>query len=636
MKKYPFIIAIAIFIFSGLNSYGGKAPIKFGKVSIEELEMESYSPDPEAAAVVLCSYGSYDDENFTFTHVMRIKIFDREGFNLASKKFAVNAKSDVKGRTFNLENGEIVEDKLTRESVFLEKITDNYFLVNVAMPNVKEGSVIDLQIRYSGFPTSWYFQEDIPVRWSELTIEEPKYVDYRMNFFGYESLQTNQRNHWVAKEMPAFKTEPFMDSRENYITKFEFDIISIAIPGYLYEEYSVSWENLSERLMEAKYFGLMMNTGAYLGKIAKMINASATTDEEKVKAAVKFIHDHIEFNGKDRLTGDAQSLSTVYKEGIGNSAEINITLIRLLDKMDLQVYPVVLSTRDNGMLSPVFASIRRLNYVVAYVKVGEEFMIVDATDKSLPYYLLPEKCINWQGRLISEKKSEWVELTANHANKETVYYDLVLEEDLSLSGKLSYRKMDYGAYHFRKEMEKYTSREDYLEGLVEKHPDLEILDATIEGLEDIYAPVTEEYEVRLINQAFEMDNSVFLTLSLFEQLEENPFKTDERIYPVSLKSPVVKSGIVKIALPEHFSVEELPQSTRFVMPDNAGGFTYSVSHLNNMIMLNFKLTINKTTFLQNEYDFLKAFYNEVIKKEAEPLVLKINQPENVKNETGTY
>jgi hypothetical protein len=196
--------------------------------------------------------------------------------------------------------------------------------------------------------------------------------------------------------------------------------------------------------------------------------------------------------------------------------------------------------------------------------------------------------------------------------------------------------MDYGAYHFRKEMEKYSSQEDYLEGLLEEHPDLEILDAQIEGLDDIYTHTTERYEVRVTNQAFEMDNSVYLTLSLFEQLEENPFKSDERIYPISLDSPVEKSGIIKIVLPENFTVEELPESTRFVMPDDAGGFTYSVSHLNNMIMLNFKLTINKTMFLQKEYDFLKAFYNEVIKKEAEPLVLKINPTENVINEAGTY
>jgi hypothetical protein len=238
MKKYPYIIAIAVFIFLGFNAFAGKAPMKFGKVSMSELQMETYPADPDAAAVVLCSYGYYDDESFSFTHLMRIKIFDKEGFNIASRKFAVNEKSDVKGKTFNLENGEVVETKLTKESIFVEKITEDYYLVNVAMPDVKAGSVIDLKISYSSFPSSWYFQEDIPVKWSELSIEEPQYVNFRKNFFGFESLYINESNHWVARQMPAFKKEPYMDSRENYITKFEFDIISISFPGY-YKEYSV-------------------------------------------------------------------------------------------------------------------------------------------------------------------------------------------------------------------------------------------------------------------------------------------------------------------------------------------------------------------------------------------------------------
>jgi hypothetical protein len=56
-------------------------------------------------------------------------------------------------------------------------------------------------------------------------------------------------------------------------------------------------------------------------------------------------------------------LETVLREGTGNSADINILLVNLLNKLAITSYPVILSTRDNGTLSPFYPSRSRLNYV---------------------------------------------------------------------------------------------------------------------------------------------------------------------------------------------------------------------------------------------------------------------------------
>jgi hypothetical protein len=143
--------------------------------------------------------------NYQFVHLMRVKIFKKEGYDFATRKFPTGDKSSVRGKTFNLVDGKIVTDKLTNKSVFKEKIMDNYYMVSVAMPNVKEGSIIDIEIKYTGFPTVWYFQEEIPVVWSELRIEPLDYVSYRKNYFGYVPLTINQSSRWVAKDVPAFK-----------------------------------------------------------------------------------------------------------------------------------------------------------------------------------------------------------------------------------------------------------------------------------------------------------------------------------------------------------------------------------------------------------------------------------------------
>lgn len=623
MKPKLFSLLTVFFCLISLSIKAQKKDIKFGKIDVKDLEMTVCEMDSSAPALILYSYGHFDAGNFSFTQHYRVKIFKKEGYSLATRKFPTSKKYNVKGKTYNLVDGEIVEDKLQSESIFAEKVFDNYYLINVAMPNVKEGSVIDLVITYNGFPSNWYFQETIPVQWSELKIDRMKNVSYNKNFFGYERLSVNENGHWIAKNIPAFKPEPYMNSRENYITKFEFEITAINIPGYYYEDIASNWEEVTETLLESTYFGLVLKTGSSISKEAKDIEEKYSDEIERLKAALDFLHE-IEYNGLERVSSTENSFTYNLREKTGSSADINLMLIKLLKKMDFEVYPVVLSTKDNGFLSPINASLRKLNYVVAYVKLGDEYVLVDATDKLLPYYLLPDRCLNWRGRLIAEDLDQWIDLETTKKNEELVYYELALDEDMLLSGKLSHRRNDYAAYNFRKEYEQYASLDDYIEALNEKHHGLTVLDADIKFIDSIYYPVTDSYEVQIANQVYEMDSTLYLTLALFERIEENPFKAAERKYPVDFAEPIQKSGIIKIKLPDNYEVVELPKPAKIVLPDNEASFVYSTSNVGTDILLQFKLNINKTMFVLDEYELLKVFYNEIIKKEAEPVVIKIN------------
>jgi len=615
-----FIVVLLSFL--SLNTFAQKAPVKYGNVNLEDLKMTVCEIDSSAPAVVLCSYGSFDADNFLFTHHYRVKILKKEGYDLATRKFPTSNKYNVKGKTYNLVDGEIVTDKLKSGSVFSEKVTGNYYLVNVAMPNVKEGSVIDLVITYDGFPFLWYFQENIPVRWSELRIETLKGLSYQKNFFGYERLSINESGRWVAENVPAFKPEPFMDSRENYITKFEFDITSLYIPGYYYNDIASDWNEVSETLLDSHYFGSVLKTGYEINKAAKEFKDSDLTDIEKLKAALDYVHE-IEFDGSDRCFSTEESFSYNLREKTGNSADLNLMLIKLLDKMDFTVYPVVLSTKDNGLLSPVNPSLRKLNYVLAYVKLDTNYVLVDATDDLLPYYMLPEKCLNWHGRLVHEDMSQWVDLKPTKKDEELVYYDVKLEEDLTLSGQISYRRNGYAAYDFRKKYNTFSTRDDYIESLTEKYHGLSVLNSDIKYLDSIYYPINDSYDVTIEDKVFNMDSTLYLQLSLFEQMEENPFKADERKYPVDFSVPVTRTAIVNITLPDNYKVVELPKPAKVVLPNNNASFIFSARQLGNTITLNHKLVIDKTMFVLDEYEYLKLFYNEIIKKEAEPVVIEI-------------
>lgn len=58
------------------------------------------------------------------------------------------------------------------------------------------------------------------------------------------------------------------------------------------------------------------------------------------------------------------------------------------------------------------------------------------------------------------------------------------------------------------------------------------------------------------------------------------------------------------------------------MPENAARYTYSVAQNGNIISLTSMFHINKSLFTQLEYPYLREFYNQVVAKQAEQIVLK--------------
>jgi hypothetical protein len=78
----------------------------------------------------------------------------------------------------------------------------------------------------------------------------------------------------------------------------------------------------------------------------------------------------------------------------------------------------------------------------------------------------------------------------------------------------------------------------------------------------------------------------------------------------------------KFTIPEGFRVDEIPQSRVLVMPDKAAKYVYNITQIGNTVSIMSNLQINKTLFAQEEYPNLREFYNQVIAKQAEQIVLK--------------
>jgi hypothetical protein len=118
-QKFIFVVLLLCLV--QFSVFAQKAPIKYGKISKADLEMKSYPSDSSATAAILCDYGYFSSDQFKFVRLLRLKIFKKEGTSWGNQVFPGSSKADIKGITYNLENGEIVESKLKSESNFAER-----------------------------------------------------------------------------------------------------------------------------------------------------------------------------------------------------------------------------------------------------------------------------------------------------------------------------------------------------------------------------------------------------------------------------------------------------------------------------------------------------------------------------------
>lgn len=615
MKKVLSLIILIFIAFISITAQ--KAPIKFGDVSMEELQMSSCYLDSTAPAVILCDFGCFRSNYLTFTRTMRIKILKKEGYEWANRSFQTDWKSTVKGVTTNLENGKAVQTKLRNESIFETRVIGDYYELRVAMPDVKVGSVIDIEYTFPGIPSEWKFQEVIPVLYSELILEESPDVKMRKNFAGYEKLTYSSPTRWIARDMHAFKAEPFMNSIENYICKMKIDLQQIS-----FTTINTSWEKVCEILEESSYFGMPRTSTAFLNDMARQLSSRYSNREDLLRAAYDTIRLKINWNEQVQPFLSDGNMAAVYKAGTGNSAEINLMLYKLLKKLDFETYPVALCTRDHGTISKYFPSMRQINYAIVYARIDNKEFLLDATEKYMPSYLIPSRCLNTEGRLVDRTKNIWLPVTTDRKERDIVIYELNITDDLIMIGNINISRYDYAAFDFRKKYFKFNSQSEYTEDCLRDMPGMTIKDMQFRNLDSIYNALSEKIVVEITNQVLRVDSSLYIIPAYFEELRQNPFQLETRKYPVDFGVLSEKTMILDLALPAGYSVVSSPKPQILKLKDNSAFFMYQVTVMDNKVKIMTKFGINKAMYLPEDYDNLREFYNQVIKKQSEPVILK--------------
>lgn len=664
-----FLILMGCFI----SGFSQSPVMKFGKVGIADLKMTKYEIDTSAPAVVLFDKGkttfTYNQEKgfqLNYERHVRVKILKKSGYDNATFKINLYQKDDnsekitaLKGRTYNLVDGKIVEDKLSDNAVFNEQRDKNHKITTFTMPNIREGSVFEVKYEIaSDFLFNlqdWSFQYSIPAKWSEYETTIPEFFVYYQFAKGYIPFFINESDsksasivltykdrtvgrvtktdyynetvnffnkyfHWVCKDVPAFIEEPYMTASDNFISKIEFELAYTQFPQQPRKLYTTTWEGITKNLLDDKDFGGQLEKGHLVKDQVAFINATAKSSEEKMSMAYDYVKNNVRWNNK-YLIYTSDNLRTVLNNKTGNVAEINLLLILLLNELGFNADPVVLSTRENGMLYPTHPSLTKLNYLICRVVFNGNEYLLDATDPMLPFNMLPLRCMNGQGRLINKNNPQWVDLLRNEKYISMQNAQVTISENGEISCTLENSGSGYTALEVKSNYKK-EGKEAFTKKRKEKLKDWEIDEISFESMDSTKNSYKEKYVMNNQEIAIASSNMIYLNVLLNLGDKENPFKLEKREYPVDFGCPLKDTYLFTYQIPDNYVVESLPQNARVSLPDDAGFFNFNIITNENKIVVTSQLSINNHMFVPTDYPNLKEFFNMVISKYAEQIVLK--------------
>ena len=265
--------------------------VKFGKLSKQDFEKTKSSIQADAPAEVLYADGNY---KVTFNTSQggveqtkkvfyRIIVFDKDKTPDDVLKVEIplykSSGSDqdklisLKAITYNLENGKIVEQKVEKKDIFLDKVHRFLDKQTFTFPNVKNGSILEYTYEIvSPFvrqTDTWYFQGSIPVVTSNFTFQNQEYFNYQQDLRGgfapkisknskedtFTSTSFGQRgatfNGGIGKQgatteniklkintltysltnLPSYSREAYVLNPRNMLASVQFELASFIAPG---------------------------------------------------------------------------------------------------------------------------------------------------------------------------------------------------------------------------------------------------------------------------------------------------------------------------------------------------------------------------------------------------------------------
>lgn len=525
--------------------------------------------------------------------------------------------------------------------MYIKKIDNQFSEVSFTLPNVKVGSVIEYKYtdvkKSIGNLDDWYFQDNIPTRYSEYKILVPSIFKFTTQllcyqeveqkndvvpesaFYGNKSLSYNSvKKTYILRNIPAIRDEPYMGAPKDYLQRVIFQLSEIEYGDGSVDNIRSSWPKLSKDLIEDEDFGLQLKKNIPHTKGLDDSLKNVQDDYQKMVLIHDYVRRNMNWNGSESIYS-MNGIKSAWDKKSGNNTELNLILINLLRDAGLKAYPLLVSTKDNGQVNTLYPFLQQFNNTMTLVIIGDKKYTLNAADKYNPAYLVPYDVLNSEGFIVDTNIGGWVNLSnVKDAFKNQVSLFAEITPQDSMRGNTIIYSYDYSKnMKIKKWVEDKSSFKDFY---AQPYAGMQISGLEVSGQNRDTKPLMQKFDFSMPVKS--SGDYEYFAINLFQGLEKNPFIADQRTTDVefSYKQSYTTTG--KVFIPNGYQFDELPKNLKMIMPDSGIILTRLVQADSNS--LNFRITLDfaKSTYSAKEYPLLQEFYKKLYSILNEQIVIK--------------
>lgn len=623
----------------------------FGKYSAEEFQMKKYDKDPAAEAVVIYDIGltyfvrTESGFDMVFERRTKLKIFNKAGLKYSQfevQYYIGDEKrenvEEIIGNTYNMENGAFRKTSLNPKNIFDEKNSEHWRAKKFAMPDVKDGSVIEVQYKiispfFFNF-RHWDFQKKIPVIFSEYTTKMIPFYEYTYILHGsnkfdrFESYVdkglpnqfgpiTYQDMIYVfgMNDIPAFKDEEFITCPEDYMISLDFQLSVIHRLNGTNEKIMTTWPKLIEEMLDEDSFGKYYKASLKCGKaVNDTMKMQSRSTNEKATILDRYVKANFNWNGNESKFA-SKTVKEFLKEKTGNSADMNLYLAGLLNGVGVEAYPVLISTRGNGKIKTDYPFQHFFNYVIVMLKIDDKYLFMDATEPLLRFSELPTRCFNDRGLIINKQKTEWANFSSviPSLTERDIKLTFTPKND-SITGSFKIKATGYDALDLRRKYFKNTQnfKKEF------SRENLTITDSIqTNNLDQIDKPFDITFN-GLINTE-RVEDKILVSPFCDMAISENPLKQVFRTYPIDMVYKNAHRYVSTITIPDDYKIVNKPANLS--INNNQIELQYTFEEVDNTIKVYGFYNFKKDVYDSSEYTYVKGYFSKIVDKFNEKIVL---------------
>lgn len=624
--------------FPTINAQNSDKKFSWGKIPAADRRMTYYEFDPTAEALVLAASTKLLVEikegkpQMTVLVYRRVKLFTDAAlvsqrsleipFDFTQNQFKIGKLdaqlTDAEG---NQQPAEATENT---------KLNGRYITFN----NLKVQNILEVTYEITSDNlesiSNWLFQEAIPVQYAELSTIIDKAFEHTFFLKNEKSMRistdvTSGAKVFSATNLTANRPviEAFSITTGDQVTGVNLQLKSVDMAGKGKKTIVSSWSELANRVLQntgiGQQYSKKINYDDVWTAMQPSLNA-AKTEEAKIKVAYNFINENVAWNG-DWHTTARTTLNTAFDKKSANSGELNLMLIACLNEAGLKAYPMLVSTRQHGKTNENTPFLSQFNHLLCYVeRPNAALLLLDAGSIYRPLGLPRVESLNGSGWVLNSKNGEWKPMPSKITARQTLSAFSVNKEG-DMKGRFVKTSKDYEAVGERDEQ----VRRREVKSLEKQYHGIRI-DSVTNSNSDNAAAFFKRNIYCFLSQMTTVDSGKMTIKPLWRTgFELNPLLSIPANSAMDFPYQIQDLHVFALQIPAGATISKEPNGEMYELPDKSAGLSLSVTQNADIIQLSLVVKINKLHFEASEYPALKVFFDKIIAKQAETIVVKLGK-----------